>query len=135
MINRTHSTIAVALLACSAWSGVALAQDRPAPARNADSKTQVTPGKQGNLPNAEPASVERLDDNAQRIHDRNRSGAAPRSNTGGQQAGAAEGVRDWAAIDTNKDNLISPEEMMAFLRQGQATPAQAAPAASAASRP
>jgi hypothetical protein len=25
-------------------------------------------------------------------------------------------VRDWAKIDTNKDNLISPEEMEAYLK-------------------
>lgn len=33
--------------------------------------------------------------------------------------GAAEKVRDWRAIDTNKDNLISPEEMEAWLKANQ----------------
>lgn len=32
---------------------------------------------------------------------------------------AAEKVRDWRAIDTNKDNLISPEEMEAWLKANQ----------------
>ena len=34
--------------------------------------------------------------------------AAPRATTGGA-------VRDWAAIDTNRDNAVSPEEMQKFL--------------------
>jgi hypothetical protein len=31
-------------------------------------------------------------------------------------------VRDWAAIDKNKDNLISPEEMEAELNRGKKQP-------------
>ena len=31
---------------------------------------------------------------------------------------AAGEVRDWRAIDKNHDNLISPEEMEAALKQG-----------------
>jgi hypothetical protein len=38
------------------------------------------------------------------------SGAAdPQATTGGG------GVRDWAAIDTNRDSAVSPEEMQKFL--------------------
>jgi hypothetical protein len=32
----------------------------------------------------------------------------------------AKGVRDWAAIDTDRDNSISPEEMQKFLEKGWA---------------
>ena len=30
--------------------------------------------------------------------------------------GAAPATRDWAQVDTNRDNLISPEEMAAYLQ-------------------
>lgn len=48
------------------------------------------------------------------------SSAADRPAAGQQVAAAAPGagsgaVRDWAAIDTNKDNLISPDEMQKYL--------------------
>ena len=35
---------------------------------------------------------------------------------GKQSADPAMATRDWAAIDKNKDNLISPEEMEAYLK-------------------
>jgi|GEM_PF-6398923 hypothetical protein len=69
-----------------------------------------------------------LDDNTQRQHSRGASPAAPQPDapdaqrkTGqpasmkGAPAPRASGVRDWAAIDTNKDHLISPQEMEAAL--------------------
>jgi hypothetical protein len=31
------------------------------------------------------------------------------------QSDPATAVRDWSKIDTNRDNLISPEEMKAYL--------------------
>jgi hypothetical protein len=31
-------------------------------------------------------------------------------------AGARPATRDWAAVDTNKDNLVSPDEMEAYLK-------------------
>ncbi|MEO7337561.1 MAG: hypothetical protein ABIV63_13365 [Caldimonas sp.] len=59
-------------------------------------------------------SVKTLDDNAQREHDRN---AATKPPSGVADARvAANGVRDWKAIDTNHDNLISPAEMEAALK-------------------
>lgn len=36
--------------------------------------------------------------------------------SGKQAADPAMATRDWAAIDKNKDNLISPEEMEAYLK-------------------
>lgn len=35
---------------------------------------------------------------------------------GKQAADPAMATRDWAAIDKNKDNLISPDEMEAYLK-------------------
>jgi hypothetical protein len=35
---------------------------------------------------------------------------------GQQAADPAMATRDWAAIDKNKDNLISPDEMEAYLK-------------------
>lgn len=131
MNTRLTSTMAVALLASAGWCATALAQDKAAPPAKAD-KTQVVPGKQDLKPS--PATVEKLDDNAQRIHDRDRA-AAPQGSASNVQANAnagqaarapAEGVRDWAAIDKNKDNLISPEEMEAYLNEGR-PPAPPAP--------
>lgn len=36
--------------------------------------------------------------------------------TGAGTGGAAPATRDWAQVDTNRDNLISPEEMAAYLQ-------------------
>lgn len=132
MNNRLASTMAVALLAAAGLCASALAQDKAAPPANAD-KTQVVPSKKDLKPY--PATVKKMDDNAQRIHDRD-SAAAPQGSasnvqataTAGQQARKVpEGIRDWAAIDKNKDNLISPEEMEAALKEG-GPPANPAPA-------
>ena len=32
------------------------------------------------------------------------------------EKGPAPETRNWAAVDTNKDNLVSPEEMEAYLK-------------------
>lgn len=144
MINRFTSTMAIALLAFA--SAPALAQNTTAPPANAD-KTQVQPDK-GDL-KPDPATVEKMDDNAQRIHDRDRDAAAQgkapdaqgnaQSNAQGNAQGEAQGnsqgnaqanagnsqqarpsqgdVRDWSAVDKNSDNLISPEEMEAALKE------------------
>ena len=37
-----------------------------------------------------------------------------------KQAASKEQVRDWAEIDTNKDHLISPEEMETWLNAERA---------------
>ena len=64
-----------------------------------------------------------LDDNTQRQHSRSASpDAKPAAPTAQRKEGQpasmkdrgaprATGVRDWAAIDTNQDHLISPKEM------------------------
>lgn len=135
MKRSMNSALALALLATAAWCGPALAQAQTAPAAGrvdppvkadkADS-TQVTPHRKDT--EATPPSLEKLDDNAQRSHDRN-STAAPRGSDsnarpnakagsdGARPARSTEAVRDWAAIDKNKDHLISPEEMEAALKQ------------------
>jgi hypothetical protein len=132
MTHPLASTMAAALLASAGLCASALAQDKAAPPTKAE-KTQVTPGK--NDLKQSPATLEKMDDNAQRIHDRDRA-AAPRGSASNVQTtatatsstrAAADGVRDWAAIDKNKDNLISPEEMEAHLAEGRPA-AQPAPA-------
>lgn len=129
MNTPLSSTMAVAVLASAGWCASALAQDKAAPPAKAD-RTQVVPGKQ-DLKQS-PATLEKMDDNAQRIHDRN--AAAPqgsasnvqtRANAGQAARAPAEGVRDWAAIDKNKDHLISPEEMEAHLNEGRPSAAPA----------
>ncbi len=136
MNNRLTTTLAAGLLASAGLCASALAQEKPAPPAKTD-KVQVAPGKQQD-PKAEPATVEKLDDNAQRIHDRDRAAKPPGSAasnvrtttapTAQASRGVPEGVRDWAAIDKNKDNLISPEEMEAALKEGAPSAAPAAPA-------
>jgi hypothetical protein len=132
MTKHHSSTIFAALLASAGLCATALAQDKVAPPAKTE-KTQVTPGKNEVKPIA--PTLEKMDDNAQRIHDRNRTAAPQGSasnvqgsgNAGQATRGPAEGVRDWAAIDKNKDNLISPEEMEAELQRDRpaATPAPA----------
>ena len=90
-MNRLNSTMAVALV-CAGFGAGALAQDKPTTSQNAD-KTQVAPSKK----------------DVQRSDARN---TKPQRNTM-----AGNEVRDWKAIDKNHDNLISPEEMEAALKQ------------------
>jgi hypothetical protein len=86
----------------------------------------TTPGQQ-TVPATPDPTVRSLDDTTQRAHDPKQSGAAPRATRGAEptqgstsaQTGAA-GVRDWNAIDTNRDHLIQPEEMEASLQQAWA---------------
>ncbi|MBA2722026.1 MAG: hypothetical protein H0W48_12930 [Methylibium sp.] len=86
---------------------------------NKADQTQVVPSRDDLQPGAAP-TVESMDANAQRQHDRNRDGSAQGSSTGaaagGEMAAASSETRDWSAIDTNNDNLISPEEMEAALK-------------------
>lgn len=131
MNNRLASTMAVALLAAAGLGTSALAQDKPATPADAD-KTQVVPGKKDLKPY--PATVKKMDDNTQRIHDRDSAAAPQGSASNAKTSGTAaehsrkvpDGVRDWAAIDKNKDHLISPEEMEAALKEG-GPPANPAP--------
>lgn len=124
MNNYLASTMAAAVLASAGLCASALAQDKAAPAAQAD-KTQVVPGKTDPTP-APAATIEKMGDNAQRIHARDSAaglkGSASKAQAGanpGQQARTSSpAVRDWAAIDTNKDNSISPEEMEAALKEG-----------------
>jgi hypothetical protein len=44
------------------------------------------------------------------------SAAGDASSSGGQMAAGGGETRDWAAVDTNSDNLISPEEMEEALK-------------------
>ena len=112
---RIHTALSAALLAASMVSGAAIAADQPSKTNKAD-KTQVVPPRDDLKPGAAP-SVQRMDDNAQRAHDRN---------TGSSKAGTAAPaasrvdpaqVRDWSKIDKNSDHLIGPEEMEDWLKQ------------------
>jgi len=93
-MNCINSTLAVALL-CASFGTATLAQDRPAGTRNPD-KTKAAPSKS----------------------DVQQQQSQPSSSTKAQHPPVAAGeVRDWRAIDKNHDNLISPEEMEAALKQ------------------
>ena len=124
MKTSLTTTMAAALFATAGWCGAAAAQDKPSAASDKADKTQVVPAKKDINPY--PATIEKLDDNAQRSHDRDRT-AAPQgsavnvtpSANDARTARVPDGVRDWAAIDRNNDNLISPEEMEAALKEGR----------------
>jgi hypothetical protein len=56
------------------------------------------------------------------INDGSKSVPTQQEGQQSQPAAVASGeVRDWAAIDKNNDNLISPEEMEAALKQNAPT--------------
>lgn len=120
-MNRFPSPALLASLALVA--GTAMAQ-------NTQDKTGTAASK---------GQTQTLDDNAQRQHSRDQGGAAAASkdsaatgsgsaatgsgsagtaSNSGQQATAQGGTRNWAQIDANHDNLVSPEEMEAGLKQG-----------------
>jgi hypothetical protein len=109
---RMHIALASALVAASLTGGGALAAEQTK--TNKADKSQVVPQRDDLKPGAAP-TVQRMDDNAQRAHDRDagtaRSGSAKPAATGGAQ------VRDWAQIDKNKDHLVGPEEMEQWLSQ------------------
>ena len=113
-MNRFNSTLAIALV-CAAFGTGALAQDKPAPAGSTD-KTKVAPSKKDVQQQQSDPKNENMDANAQRAHDRN-TGSSAKTKTQHPQVAVGE-VRDWKAIDKNHDNLISPEEMEASLKQG-----------------
>ncbi len=133
-----HTSNLIALALAGTFAGAAIAAD-PAPAvgNKADS-TKVVPQRSDLQPGAAP-TVQSMGENAQRQHDRN-AAATPKSPDAAKTPGVtatgatattsataaapaptgAGQVRDWAAIDKNKDNLISPEEMEEFLKQSSA---------------
>jgi hypothetical protein len=49
------------------------------------------------------------------------TGVSPQVSGSGSALGAAD-VRDWSQVDTNRDNLVSPEEMAAYLKANPYTP-------------
>jgi hypothetical protein len=124
-MKRIHCTVAAALIA-AAFSSAALAQDKPtapADAPNANKKVQA-PDKDS-VQHQQP-TTENMDSNAQRQHSRSTPSAQSNRSAQGsrtQQAQVGE-VRNWAAIDKNKDHLISPEEMEAALKSGKKTTKQ-----------
>ncbi len=140
-------TIATVWMLSASLSGLAFAQDKPDSAARAD-KGKVEPSAQDIKPY--PATVDKMDANAQRIHDRDTGTSQPDSKSdsqggdkvkssqsgqsnqqggdkdgsqqssesnaqGSEKGGSAQETRDWAAIDENNDNLISPDEMQAAL--------------------
>ena len=117
-------TLLGAAFAVACASAAAAAAPTPATGNKAD-KTQVMPSRSDLKPGAAP-TVPSMDSNAQRQHDRN-SGAAKTAGTGKVAATATPAsvgeVRDWAVIDKNKDNLVSPDEMEAYLKQSGPIPA------------
>lgn len=132
-----YASLSAALVAASVASGAALAADQATKGTNATNKadkTQVVPSREDLKPGAAP-TVQRMDDNVQRQHNRNRDGGATAAGgtaTGAAAQGARSGsvaakdVRDWNAIDKNNDNLIGPEEMEEALKaaEPQAKPQQ-----------
>jgi hypothetical protein len=133
-MNRIHASLGAVFVAASMVSVGALAADdatkQGKSATNKADKTQVVPSRDDLQPGAAP-SVQRMDDNVQRQHDRDRGsgataagGAATGTNAGRTASADAKDVRDWDAIDKNNDNLIGPEEMEEALK---ATGPQAKP--------
>ena len=52
------------------------------------------------------------------------TGVSPQVSGSGSAGGAlgAADVRDWSQVDTNRDNLVSPDEMAAYLKANPYTP-------------
>lgn len=139
-MNRWKSTLLAAMFAGASMSGAAWAQDQPSKPKAQSSKadaTPVVPAREDLQPGAAP-TAQRMDDNTQRAHDRDRDGAkkgtgsasakgvtADTAGTGATPTAAA-GTRDWDKIDANNDNLIQPDEMESWLKQvgPQAKPKQ-----------
>ena len=118
-MNYVQTLLGVAIAVAFATAAIA-AEPTAAPGNKAG-KNQVVPGRSDLQPGAAP-TVQRMDDNGQRQHDRN--AASKTLGAAKPAAPVATGtneVRDWAAIDKNKDHLISPEEMEDYLKQGRAT--------------
>ena len=119
--------LGASFVVAAVFSSAALAAEpATAPGNKADS-SKVMPQRTDLQPGAAP-SVQSMGENAQRQHDRNAAtpkpapGAAATTNSA-QPRGAAPDVgevRDWAKIDKNKDNLISPEEMETYLNESRA---------------
>jgi hypothetical protein len=119
-MNRIHAGWKIALVAATLSSGAAFAaDDSKKVTTNKGDAAQVMPSRDDLKPGAAP-TVPRMDDNAQRQHDRNTRSAAPAgtgTTTGAAPSGtAAADVRDWATIDKNNDHLIGPDEMEAYLK-------------------
>lgn len=117
-MKRIHTALGAALLASSMIGGVAVAGDKADKTAGAD-KTEVVPSREDLNPN--PASVEKMDANVQRQHDKDRDGNTSQPDTasgasGGSAAAGGGETRDWDQVDTNNDNLIQPEEMEAALK-------------------
>ena len=115
-------SVAAALVAAS-FSTVAFAQDKPtAPSTSPNANKRVQAPDKDAVQNQAPSN-ENADSNAQRQHSRSTpaagSAAKARGNTAPSYSPQGADVRDWKAIDTNHDNLISPEEMEAELGKGR----------------
>jgi hypothetical protein len=124
-MKHAHTLLGAALVV--AFTTSAIAADPASPTGNKADKTQVVPSRSDLQPGAAP-TVQRMDDNAQRQHDPNsaaarNAGPAKSAGTATPAAASAGDVRDWAAIDKNKDNLISPDEMESYLTQSRSAAA------------
>ncbi len=119
-MKRLTSTLAAVGVA-AAFAIPAFAQDKPtAPADSPNAgKTQQAP-KKSEVQGKEP-SAENMDSNAQRAHSRSTpaASASSKASHGRTQTAQLGEVRNWAAIDKNKDHLIEPDEMQAYLDQGK----------------
>ena len=123
-----QALLAVAFVATAVFSSAVSAQTT-SPATNKADPKQTMPARDDMKPGAAP-TVQNIGDNAKRQHDPKAAAA----NKAGTAAAAAatpattgDEVRDWARIDSNKDNLISPDEMEKYLTDSRsAAPAKAA---------
>lgn len=101
----------------AALSTAALAQDKPTtPATSPNANKPVQSPDKDTVQRQEPTN-ENIDSNAQRQHSRSTPTASSTKRPGTAPSYSPDRgeVRDWKAIDTNHDNLISPEEMEAEL--------------------
>jgi hypothetical protein len=124
-----------------------------ATAQKTQDTTTVAPGKEQMQTQQQDPNARGMDDNAQRQHSRDQSSGANKGAAGGatggdtaktgatasmsgkQAAPQGGGTRDWSTIDTNHDNLVTPEEMEAGLKQGGTPTAKSAkPAATSGTK-
>jgi hypothetical protein len=126
-MKRTHFLLGAVVAGC--LSATAWAADT-----NAGDKGAMQDAQQGTQP-----SAQNMDANAQRAHSRSRGtepGNADAAKSKGMQGSstvASGETRDWSQVDTNHDNLVSPDEMQAYLDQHHPSGAKSGDSGSAKS--
>lgn len=95
----------VASFVLAVASPLAMAGDKPMADKVATAATAATAAQAATTATAATAAAA------------GKSMATGTTSTANQGARTVPAVRDWSAIDTQRDNLITPEEMEKFLQQ------------------